>query len=474
MTPSRAREVTVEASPWSARVVVFTDVSADLEAIDGFRDTLRELRPSLVFVLCNGGILDVGRFLTCLSTVVPVALVDASMPTAALSRLVQAYTPELVVGLGATSCELSGYRLTNPHADVWVSDDSGPSVHRDLAVLLSTSGSTGGARFVRLSRENLLINAEQIQATLHIRSTDRALASLPVPYALGMSVVTSHVFRGASLVLPTESVVSETFWREATLADATFLPAVPQTLAALRRIGFQQRRPTSLSVVAQAGGKAYTEDILYTLQAMDAARGRLHIMYGQAEASPRIACLPAGDLPRKLGSVGLAVPGGAITIVDTTGNELPHGSTGEIIYHGPNVMMGYATSRSDLARGDESGGRLATGDLGFLDDEGFLFIEGRKSRIAKLASKRVALDDIEELAHQELGCPVAVIPSEYDGIEVFAVTDSVTARGARSALARSFGVPATSITVHQVSALPLLSNGKVDYMKLAGLRAKRE
>ena len=134
MTPSRAREVTVEALPWSARVVVFTDVSAELEAIYGFRDALRELRPSLVFVLCNGGILDVGRFLTCLSTVVPVALVDASMPTAALSRLIQAYTPELIVGLGATSCELGGYRLTNPHADVWVSDDAGPSVHRDLAV----------------------------------------------------------------------------------------------------------------------------------------------------------------------------------------------------------------------------------------------------------------------------------------------------------------------------------------------------
>src|SRR5205085_377478 len=128
---------------------------------------------------------------------------------------------------------------------------------------------------------------------------------------------------------------------------------------------------------------------------MAAAGGRMFVMYGQTEAGPRMTTLPPGRLAAKLGSVGAAIPGGALASQTAGGETTQPQITGEVIYRGPNVMMGYAETAAELARGDDNGGRLATGDLGYLDADGDLWLTGRSKRIGKVFGVRVQLDDLE-------------------------------------------------------------------------------
>jgi len=184
-------------------------------------------------------------------------------------------------------------------------------------------------------------------------------------------------------------------------------------------------------------------------------------MYGQTEAAPRMTTLAHHDIPAKLGSVGKALPSGRVSIRPAP--QVAEG-LGEICYAGPNVMMGYAEHRQDLAGGDEMQGVLATGDLGYLDSDGFLYVCGRLKRIAKVAGTRVNLDDIERVA-RSYGQSAAL---EHAGKIVVYITSSEPAERIRTGLLAAIRIYPSLLRVVQVPELPLLSSGKIDYQKLRG------
>ena len=160
------------------------------------------------------------------------------------------------------------------------------------------------------------------------------------------------------------------------------------------------------------------------------------------------------------------MPGGHIEIVDEHDCAVDPLATGEIRYSGPNVMMGYAEEREDLALGDVQGDSLKTGDLGFLDHDGYLYLTGRIKRIAKIASARVSLDEVETEATQLAGSPVAVLPRDLDGISVIVQGSPEAADALRRTLARVLRVPPAMIRSLSIDELPLLSSGKIDYLLL--------
>jgi acyl-CoA synthetase (AMP-forming)/AMP-acid ligase II len=322
--------------------------------------------------------------------------------------------------------------------------------HSDLAVLLTTSGSTGSPKLVRLSRRNVETNAQQIAATLGLRPDDRGVTALPLHYSFGMSVVTSHVLAGSSVLVTDKGLLDRAFWDDLDRAGVTFLPGVPQSYAMLRRLGLRDRAP-SLRALIQAGGRLDSALVTEFAEIMAERDGQFFVMYGQTEASPRMACLPPDRLGDKLGSAGQAMPGGQFRIDD-----------GEVVYSGPNVMMGYAESAADLALPDTHGHTLRTGDLGYLDDEGFLFLTGRLKRIVKLAGNRVALDEIEALVPQL--APVAAVDAGERVVLFTAASADLTQ--ARRDLARQLRVAAKLVDVRPIEQLPVLSSGKVDYARL--------
>ncbi|MFC4063722.1 AMP-binding protein [Actinoplanes subglobosus] len=319
-------------------------------------------------------------------------------------------------------------------------------VHPDLALLLTTSGSTGDPKLVRLSRSAVLANAGQVAESLGVTGDDVAITTLPLFYSYGLSVLHSHLLRGATVVLERTGIMQRDFWAAVGEHGVTSLAFVPSQYEMLRRLRFDPARYPSVRTLTQAGGRLRTDLVTDFAQRMDSVGGRMFVMYGQTEAAPRMACLPPARLADKLGSVGRAIPGGAFTVED-----------GEVVFQGPNVMMGYAETAADLARGDDLAGVLHTGDLGHLDDEGFLFITGRLKRMAKVFGVRINLDDVER------HFPVAAVAGD-DRLHVFTRDDDV--RALRSRIAEWLGTHFSGVDVRTIPSLPLLANGKTDYRAL--------
>ncbi len=322
-------------------------------------------------------------------------------------------------------------------------------VHPDLALLLTTSGSTGNPKLVRLSAGAVRANAEQIVEVLGITADDVAITTLPLFYSYGLSVLNSYLLSGATVVLERTGIMQRDFWTAAVEHGVTSMAFVPYQYEMLRRLRFDPAKYPALRTLTQAGGRLRADLVTEFAQRMATVGGRLFVMYGQTEAGPRMATLPPERLEEKLGSAGLALPGGSFAIEDD-----------EVVYRGPNVMMGYAETAADLARGDELSGVLHTGDLGRLDDEGFLFITGRTKRMGKVFGVRINLDDVEK------NFPVAAVAGD-DKLHVFAegVSDD-EARGLRTKITEWLGTHHTGVIVRSVDALPLLPNGKIDYRAL--------
>lgn len=413
-------------------------------------------RKRLAFCFCRMDVSSIVNYLACMEAGHAVALLDAALPADIREDLVARYQPELLL-------DSSGEARLSPH------DGSAEQPHPDLAVLLSTSGTTGSPKFVRLSRHNLVSNAASIRAALAIGECDRAMCSLPFQYSYGLSVVNSHLLAGASLAISGEGLMSTGFWDTCRDAACTSMAGVPYSYQVLRRLGVDALRVPSLTTLTQAGGKLSTELIAEFHAVIERRGGRFFVMYGQTEATARMAILPAADLPRKLGSAGRAIPGGFFQIRRDDGSMASQPrEQGELVYSGPNVMMGYATGRGELALGDTAGGRLETGDLAYLDEEGYLYVSGRMRRDAKVAGLRINLDEVEGMLKGH--GPTAAVAGNNKLLIFCEYGDGQMLAGLRADLAARLRLNHHALEFRRVESLPLNHNGKIDYAVLGAAR----
>ncbi|GAB1689106.1 AMP-binding protein [Krasilnikovia sp. M28-CT-15] len=425
-----------------------TGAALDHGQVDAAAADFARHAPGVAFALTPTELPAVARYLGALRAGRPIALLDPELTGPVLHDLIGRFAPALVTGV--TGAPPDGYRA---EGDTWVRQSLAAPVHPDLALLLTTSGSTGNPKLVRLSGTAVRSNAEAIAESLGITGAETAPTTLPLFYTYGLSVLHSHLLRGATVVLERTGVLHRDFWAAVQTHRVTSLAAVPYQYEMLRRLRFDPARYPSLRTLTQAGGRLRKELVADFGDRMAAAGGRLFVMYGQTEATARMTVLPPDRLTDKLGSAGLPIPGGALATRD-----------GEIVYTGPNVMMGYAETAQDLVRGDDLGGVLRTGDLGHLDDEGFLFLTGRLKRIGKVFGIRVNLDDVERSL--AVHGAVAAVAGE-DRIHVFVEgADAEHARAVRGELAGWLDTHFSGLDVRGVDALPLLPTGKVDYRRL--------
>ncbi|MBB5866737.1 acyl-CoA synthetase (AMP-forming)/AMP-acid ligase II [Allocatelliglobosispora scoriae] len=404
------------------------------------------------------------RYLAAIGTHRPIALLDPGLPAEKVRELVARFAPAIVWGPEEFTTYPGpvpdGYR---PSPQGWIRAAPAAPTHPDLAVLLTTSGSTGSARLVRLSRAAVLANAAAIADTLRIGPTELAPTSMPFFFGYGLSVLNSHLCGGAGVVVTDESVMSGPFWDIVDSHGCTSLAAVPHIYELLHRLHWTPARHPTLRTLTQSGGRMRPDLISSLAGQLEPRNGSLYVMYGQTEATARLAVLPPDRLLDKIGSVGLAIPGSRLSIRDDA-------VTGEVIFRGPAVMMGYADTVTDLARGDDLHGVLATGDLGSFDSDGYLYLHGRLKRIAKVLGVRVSLDDVERIAgHSHPPGAVAAVAADdtvvlwCEGEPTGDVLRDITRRVAAELRLNRHGFQARAITT-----LPLLPNGKVDYRTLGG------
>lgn len=338
--------------------------------------------------------------------------------------------------------------------------------HPELALLLSTSGSTGSPKLVRLSATALDANAQSIATYLAIGAADRAVTSLPLSYSYGLSVLNSHLAVGASVVLTDLSVADPAFRDLLQARGVTGLAGVPHSYELMERSGLLANLPASVTTLTQAGGRMAQDLALRVAEQAHRTRAKLFVMYGQTEATARIAYLRPGQLVRYPGAIGQAIPGGELWLEDEDGARAAPGEVGELIYRGPNVMMGYASERRNMT--DPPGADvLRTGDLATEIEPGIFRITGRKSRFVKLFGLRVGLDDLEARFREA-------------GAEAFAAGDDalvVIGAAAHADLDKSrqvviqLSLPEDRFSFVQFPEIPRSPGGKVDYPAI--LRAAR-
>lgn len=368
----------------------------------------------------------------------------------AVDALRTSYDPDVLAGPDGRTF-LRGDRAESAH-----------DLHPSLSLLLSTSGSTGSPKLVRLSRTNLVANARSIAQSLGIRPDDVAATTLPMHYCYGLSVVHSHLLTGAALCLTDDSVVTECFWEDVAAHGVTSLAGVPHTFELLGRSGFARRDVPTLRYLTQAGGRMGPERVREYAELGQRKGFDLFVMYGQTEATARMAVLDPSLTTSAAGAVGRPVPGGSFSLAPV---DHPEPGVGELVYHGPNVMLGYAESPADLALGRTTT-ELRTGDLARQRDDGLWEVVGRTKRIAKVFGLRVDLDRVERgLAER------GVIGAVADGGERLVVAVCSGARPVDEQLvtrvtAEVSGLPAVGVRVLALPDLPRLSNGKTDYASL--------
>lgn len=354
------------------------------------------------------------------------------------SALVATYRPDVVVDGTGTRVRTRGAH----------------TLHGELALLLSTSGSTGSPKLVRLSRANLLANAGAIADYLDIRPGDRAATTLPMSYCYGLSVIHSHLLRGAGLILTDHSVIDDEFWRLFRRHRGTTFAGVPYTFELLDRIGFEQMDVPGLRYLTQAGGRLAPE-LVRRFATLGRERGwQLFVMYGATEATARMAYLPPEFAVSDPSSIGRPIPGGSFTVEPADGWA---DGEGELVYHGPNVMMGYAQEPADLALG-RTIDALRTGDIARLRPDGMYEVIGRNSRFVKMYGLRI---DLQRVEADLRGSGVSAL-CVGDGDELVVASTGDTGEVRRLAAAAA-GVPAGAVRALSVGELPMLPSGKPDY-----------
>jgi long-chain acyl-CoA synthetase len=416
-------------------------------------------KKTLGFLLCSNSSECLIAYLGALRSGQAICLLETGMNDSLLERMLEAYHPDWLFSSeerdigGFQACEIPNGWLHRP-----TKNRSESPIAPELALLLTTSGSTGSPKLVRLSLTNLQANADSITRYLEITPEHRALTSLPMSYSYGLSVINSHLLAGGTLLLTRLSLLQRNYWDFIEQQHPTSLAGVPYHYELMLRSRLLENGLSALRILTQAGGRLDPERISQVKRISSRRGWRFFVMYGQTEARARIAYVPWQQLQRKIGSIGIAIPGGTLSIDE---------KTRELIYSGRNVMLGYAENREDLGKGDELRGQLRTGDLARRDEDGYHYIEGRLKRILKVYGNRVSLDEIEMLIGRHGGGAVACFGKDNDvriAIEAME-SESVAARVMKDVLR----MHPSSFRIVRLDSIPRLSNSKFDYQSLGRL-----
>lgn len=412
---------------YHSRIAIIADDGTHLtyrELADRVHSKAQSLQKGVLqFCLCRNDIDSIVFYLACLEANAPVVLLDAQKDEATIEHLRTIYQP------GITKC------------------------HPDLAVCLTTSGSTGSPKLVRLTKHNVMSNAEAIADYLHIDENERPITMLPMYYSYGLSIINSHLIKGATILLTDKTYAQREFWNFLKENEATSMSGVPYTWELLRRLRFMRMDLPSVKTMTQAGGKLNAEIAKEYIQWAKSQGKRFIVMYGQTEATARMSYLPWEKAEEKYASIGVAIPGGEFSLAED----------GELIYKGENVSMGYAECAEDLMKDDENHGILHTGDMARVDEDGYYYITGRKKRFVKIWGNRCNLDQIEQLVKPIITtCACAGVD---DHITVFVTKDGLE-KDIKDLLAAKTGLNPIAFAVKVIASIPVKDSGKIDYQLL--------
>ena len=441
---------------------------SELETVsDDIADKIKLSNKGIVFLFTSNNYSCIVAYISILRSGNAVLLLDEKLNDEIKNGLISTYNPEFILTTNENVPEnyavdfkydsLYFYKRNKFIADI---------IFPELAVLLSTSGTTGSPKLVRLSSSNIQSNAASIAKYLEIGSNERPITTLPLSYSYGLSVINSHMLRGAAIVLTDKTVFFRDFWNVFNDYKCTSFAGVPYTYTMLKRINFNKIELPTLKYFTQAGGKLSEEFIHHFNQYALEKRVSFFVMYGQTEATARITYVPPERLSDKIGSIGISIPGGELKIMIDEIEITNPNEVGEIVYKGDNVMLGYAETRDDLSKGNELNGTLYTGDLGYKDNGGFFYVTGRMKRFIKIFGLRINLDEIQKMVENHFGISAACTGKD-DLLKVLVHSDDKLAEvNVKNEILKMYKLNFKSIVVKSTNQIPTNSSGKYDYAKI--------
>jgi long-chain acyl-CoA synthetase len=418
---------------------------------------LSGVNKGLIFLYPDNSVKSIQIFFNCFASNNAIALLSPNLNEELKNQLEKLYNPFIIID--QTRNEVVGYenfKISNGINIHKIKNRKHYSVHPELKLLLSTSGTTGSPKFVKLALDNIYSNCDSILNYLPINNKDVTPLNLPIYYSYGLSVLTTNSCSGGKIICTNNDVLSHEFWKEFNEYGFTTLSGVPFVYEMLNRTGFIKKDFPTLRYLTQAGGKLNNKLVELFGEYAQSKNIDFYIMYGQTEATARMSYLEPPQILSRLGSIGKAIKGGKF-IID---------QSGELFYKGPNVGAGYATSPEDLSVFIYQD-LLQTGDIAEVDKDGFYYIVGRMKRFVKLFGNRINLDEVENsLKVTFTSHSFACIGEEDKTLRVFMTEGSGTVDDVLQYLKGKFSIHHSSIKIKVVESLQLTANGKVDYNSL--------
>lgn len=418
---------------------------------------------TLIFILSENTFGSVAGYVASLETKIVPLLINCTTETELRSHLISVYKPEFLWVPERMTSEFE-YEVvfTSYGYSLLKTGFATPVLYDGLSLLLPTSGSTGSPKLVRHSYTNIEENAKNIGLVFDIKTTDRSMAILPMYYTMGLSVITSYLYAGATVLLYNGSLTEAVFWKFLKEQRATVFTGVPYSFEILSKLRFLRMDLPDLKIISQGGGKLSPE--LFSDFASYAVKSdkKFIATYGQTEGTARMAYLPAAYATTKIGSIGKAIPNGELLLIDANGKEILEADvSGEMVYKGKNVTLGYATNLEDLQKSDERNGVLPTGDIAIRDTDGFYYIVGRISRFLKLYGTRVGLDEMELLVAQNFETE-AMCTGTDEKMKLY-VTNPDILEAVLSFVILKTGLYHQAFEVNYIPAIPRNDAGKISY-----------
>ena len=416
----------------------------------------------LIIIKANIDIETIIGYLAFLRTNHTFIILDSSIDIALIKNIIDRYNPNYIWEKKEKN---SKYIVEFENYGLRKYNDKLIDLHPSLSLMLSTSGTTGSSKMVKLSKQNLYLNCNSIIKYLNIKQNHRVITNLPFYYSYGISILNTHLKQGASIVVTDKSIISKEFWDIFKKNNVTTLNGVPYNYEILRRIGIMKMNLPSLKYLTQAGGKLNSKLVKEFANWTEKNRKEFFVMYGQTEATARISYLPIDKTIEKSKSIGIAIPDGKLFIKNLNSNKMIEDNfvDGELVYQGKNVMMGYATKLEDLKKDDELQDILYTGDIAYRDEDGYYYITGRLKRFIKIHGNRVGLDEIEEFLKSK---SYNILCTGIDNKLMIATQNVKDIDSIKSEIIKKYSFHHSVIKIKFFDNYPITSSGKIQYQAL--------
>lgn len=423
-----------------------------------------------VFVLCEHCVGELFGILSFLRKKVVMYLFDSQLSNERIEELLNEYTPNYMYVPVNQKENYPDYRvlfekygmalLVNQKVMV-------PPVKTDnLAFFLSTSGSTGDSKLVRSAYENYVASSNSVIKMCGITKDDVTATFLPMQYAYAISTIFAHVAVGAKVIITKLPVIQNRFWELCKEKKVTDFYAVPYMYECICQLGIEERLGM-FRTLSVAGGKLKT----YVSEKCTRVAADHNVLfyneYGQTEAG----CM-SYSIKSKDGSyhpednIGEPITDGKTYLLDVNNQIITEkGVSGNLMYEGGSVCMGYCAGKHEIDKEDPWKGVLNTGDIAVINDLGKIEIVGRAKRFIKIYGKRYSLDHIEHLMNQEVK-DCQIVTSGIDGMLVIFTNNQDSIAACKKYIRTTYGISTENYRVEYIETFPLNFNGKIAYAEL--------